>query len=99
MSITVNPTNNRVNGWVYDANGNVTQQGSFFGSYDVENRLSEATKNGSVRYGYRADNRRIYESRRGTENAGGDANRRVCDVLARGSADVPVQDGVGYDAE
>ena len=88
MNITVNPTNNRVNGWTYEANGNVTQQGSFSGSYDVENRLSEASKNGAVRYGYRADNRRIYESKRGTENAGGDtieefvtywdAGRRMC---------------------
>ena len=71
MSVTVNGLTNRMNGWTYDANGNVTQNGGFSGTYDIENRWVEATKNSSIAYGYGADNRRIYESKRGAMASNG----------------------------
>jgi hypothetical protein len=72
MNVTVNPATNRVNGWSYNANGNVVAQGGFTGSYDVENRLLEATKNSTMLYGYGADNRRIYEVKRAQVFSNGD---------------------------
>ena len=63
MNVTVSPATNQVNGWIYDANGNVTAQSGFTGVYDIENRLLEATKNSSILYGYGADNRRIFGSK------------------------------------
>ncbi len=64
MNVTVNPAKNQVVGWTYDLNGNVTGMPGFTGSYDIENRLLEASKNSQILYGYGADNRRIYESKR-----------------------------------
>ena len=72
LGVTVNATNNRVTGWTYDTNGNVTAMPSFTGSYDIENRLLEASKNNAVLYGYGADNRRIFESKRGSVHSNGD---------------------------
>ena len=40
--------------------------------YDIENRLLEASKNDAVLYGYGADNRRIFESKRGSVHSNGD---------------------------
>ena len=72
MNVTVNPATNRLNGWTYDANGNVTVQSGFTGTYDVENRLLEASKNSTMLYGYGADNRRIWESKRTQVFSNGD---------------------------
>ena len=47
-------TNNHVNGFGYDANGNVTQMGSQTFTYDVENRLGG-------NYSYDASNRRVWD--------------------------------------
>lgn len=80
---------NRVNGWTYDANGNVTAMPggtAFNGVYDIENRLVEASRNAAVKYGYGADNRRIFESkrvggeqRRGYDRGSGDVVERTAD--------------------
>jgi YD repeat-containing protein len=72
LSVTVSAATNRVSGWTYDSNGNVTAMPGFTGTYDIENRLKEATKNSTILYGYGADNRRIYESNRAVVNSGGD---------------------------
>ncbi len=72
MNVTVNPATNRLNGWTYDANGNVTAQSGFTGTCDVENRLLEASKNSTMLYGYGADNRRIWESKRAQVFSNGD---------------------------
>ena len=55
-----------------DQRKNVTAQSGFTGVYDIENRLQEATKNSSILYGYGADNRRIYDSRRKQVYTNGD---------------------------
>ena len=58
MSITVNSATNRVIGWAFDDNGNVTGKPGFSGSYDVENRLQWGSgPGGEEYYGYDAGNR------------------------------------------
>jgi RHS repeat-associated protein len=71
MNITVDAAKNWVNGWTYDANGNVVGKPGFTGIYDVENRLKEATGVHAESYGYAADNRRVYKSRRMGAGSGG----------------------------
>ena len=77
ISVTVDPATNRINssGYLYDGAGNLTKmpKGSGYLNivYDVENRVLEAksgiccTADGE-RYGYAADNRRIYKNVIGT---------------------------------
>ena len=76
MNITVDPATNRVNGWTFDANGNVTAKPGFSGSYDVENRLQWGSgPGGEEYYGYGADNRRVYQSK--LVNAGSGATQEL----------------------
>ncbi|MCZ2149713.1 MAG: hypothetical protein LC126_18290, partial [Bryobacterales bacterium] len=64
MSIAVDGATNRVVGWGYDANGNVTYMPGSFTSmgYDVENRLVAASlwSGGGEQYGYGPDNKRVW---------------------------------------
>jgi RHS repeat-associated protein len=98
MSVTVSASTNRVSGWTYDSNGNVTAMPGFTGTYDIENRLKEATKNSTILYGYGADNRRIYESNRTVVNSGGDtineyvtywSGQRIGKYKVRWNSDAP----------
>ena len=64
MNVAVNPATNRVTGWTYDLNGNVTAKPAFSGSYDVENRLTWGSGPGGEEvYGYGPENRRLYQSK------------------------------------
>ena len=64
LSISVNPTNNQiqgVSGLSYDANGNQN-----VGTYDAENRLSTA---GGLQYAYDGQNERIWSWNGGTDGS------------------------------
>jgi YD repeat-containing protein len=62
-SVTINPANNRVStsGYVYDANGNLTQMPLVTMVYDVANRMVESNHSsaGTQRYSYNHANQRI----------------------------------------
>lgn len=60
FSLTLNSAKNQIANWVYDANGNVTSDGSRLYNYDVENRLVSTSSSGVV-YAYDVDNRRIFD--------------------------------------
>jgi YD repeat-containing protein len=69
-SLSINAATNRISssGYVYDSNGNVTTMpygaGSTTLSYDIENRVIQAVNtNGTERYGYGPDNRRVYQKK------------------------------------
>src|SRR6266849_6395698 len=58
MQIAVDPATNRIQvGVSYDANGNDLSNG---GSYDIENRLLQATVVQTIKYAYAAGNKRIW---------------------------------------
>ena len=59
-SLTVNGANNRVANWVYDANGNVANDGTRTYTYDVGNRLVSTSSSGQV-YGYDSANQRVFD--------------------------------------
>ncbi len=65
LSVNVNPATNRItgSGYGYDSNGNLTSMPNLAMSYDVENRLVEATRdyNGTIRYVYDPFGRRVWE--------------------------------------
>ena len=66
LHVTVNATNNRINGYVYDANGNLTSPpGLSSVSYDVENRMMGAAliSGGGESYAYGPDNTRVYKKK------------------------------------
>jgi RHS repeat-associated protein len=64
MSLTVNGATNRVTGWSYDANGNVTQGPLGTYAYDSVNRLTRAdTAWGYEEYGYAANNQRLWKTK------------------------------------
>ncbi len=60
-----NATTNRITtaGYQYDANGNLTAMPNAGMSYDIENRLAQATQtvNGTELYGYGLGNRRVWK--------------------------------------
>jgi RHS repeat-associated protein len=64
MSISVDGSTNRVNGYPYDANGNQLWTNTQTLSYDYENRIAwvDNRNNTGRMYGYDPDNRRVYES-------------------------------------
>jgi RHS repeat-associated protein len=67
MSLVVNGATNRVAGWTYDANGNVTQSPQGWYSYDAANRLVWAqSAAGTEAYGYAGNNQRVWKKRDGT---------------------------------
>ena len=57
MTISIDQTTNRAGG-TFDANGNLTNNGTFAMTYDVENRMLAA---GSDNYDYAPDNKRVYK--------------------------------------
>ncbi len=72
-SLAINPATNRISstGYVYDANGNLTTMpsgtSSLTLSYDVENRLAQAsTTSMTNRFGYDLDNRQVYTNTLGS---------------------------------
>lgn len=57
---------NRINGYTYDANGNMTTPpGLTTASYDVENRMTTASpaSGGTEYYVYGPDNQRVYKKK------------------------------------
>ncbi len=64
--MNVNPANNRIttSGYSYDANGNLTAMPMLTLSYDIENRLKQATHsvNGTDQYAYDPSNRRVWKN-------------------------------------
>jgi len=70
MSVTVDPTTNRISGQGYDANGNGLGAYPMYLGYDVENRVSVAGQYNTpqVLYAYDSGNRRVW---RGTVNSSG----------------------------
>jgi RHS repeat-associated protein len=65
-SWAVDAATNRLSGSgiAYDANGNLTQNGSLYMSYDVDNRLASVNA-GSEYYGYAPDNKRVWKKKPG----------------------------------
>lgn len=61
-SFTVDPSTNRLNGLSYDSNGNQLPTAS--STFDIENRLT-LYQTGGERYGYTADNRRVWKYKPG----------------------------------
>jgi RHS repeat-associated protein len=65
LSVNVNPATNRITtgGYGYDANGNLTSMPMLTMSYNVENRLVQATDttNGTDQYGYDPAGRRVWK--------------------------------------
>ena len=63
MSVGVDPATNHMVGYAYDANGNLTSMPLVTMSYDVENRLVQATHsyNGTDQYVYDPANRRVWK--------------------------------------
>jgi RHS repeat-associated protein len=63
--VTVNPATNRIttSGYGYDSNGNLTSMPLLTLSYDIENRLVQATSslNGTERYVYDPGNQRVWK--------------------------------------
>ena len=57
MTMSIDQTTNRAGG-TFDANGNLTNNGTFAMTYDVENRMLAA---GSDNYDYAPDNKRVYK--------------------------------------
>ena len=51
---------NRIVGQIYDSNGNQTNGG--YWHYDIENRLTSLTNNGTQDYAYGAGNQRVYHA-------------------------------------
>lgn len=72
LAVNVDGNTNRIitGGYAYDANGNLTAMPLLTLSYDVENRLAEATHSsmGTDRYGYDAANRRVWKRQEGSFN-------------------------------
>jgi RHS repeat-associated protein len=69
-SVAISASTNRITttGYGYDSNGNMTTMpygsGSMTLSYDVDNRMKQAVNtNGTEKYAYNAENRRVYEKR------------------------------------
>jgi len=67
LSVTVNAATNRITtgGYSYDANGNLTAMPLLTLSYDVENRVVQAThsSNGTDKYVYDPSNQRIWKKK------------------------------------
>jgi len=64
VSLSINPANNRItsSGYTYDANGNLTAMPGQTFTYDVENRLVQASgSSGTEKYGYDPFNRRMWK--------------------------------------
>src|SRR5581483_1362567 len=59
LSVNVNPSTNRITGYIYDANGNITQ-GQVGMAYDVENRVMNIN-GGFPYYGYDHRNQRVWQ--------------------------------------
>ncbi|MEJ2082306.1 MAG: RHS repeat-associated core domain-containing protein [Acidobacteriota bacterium] len=55
----ISPTTNRVNGWTYDAAGNVTNDGSHTYQYDAENRLIKIDGGSTAQYAYGPQGERV----------------------------------------
>ncbi|MBL8235400.1 MAG: hypothetical protein JNL98_43295, partial [Bryobacterales bacterium] len=71
MSVSINPANNRVNGYTYDANGNATVlPATFTLGYDVENRMVSNILGGggSETYGYGPDGKRVWRNTAAGQN-------------------------------
>jgi len=71
MSVSINPANNRVNGYTYDANGNATVlPATFTLGYDVENRMVSNVLGGggSETYGYGPDGKRVWRNTAAGQN-------------------------------
>ena len=64
LSVSVDPTTNRIQSVAgYDANGNMTGYAGDLYSYDLRNRMTQASVSGvgTVAYGYDTTNHRIYK--------------------------------------
>jgi RHS repeat-associated protein len=63
ISYTYGTSDNRLSGFSYDANGNITGDGTFTYTYDSEDRLVQVTNGADViTYGYDGDGRRISQT-------------------------------------
>jgi len=71
LSVNVNPATNRITtgGYSYDANGNLTAMPLLTMSYDVENRLAQATSSldGADQYVYDPQGRRVWKNQTGSQ--------------------------------
>ena len=63
LHVTVNPANNRINGYSYDTTGNLLGTGQFLATYDVQNRMATyaPTSGGTEYYSYGPDNMRVWK--------------------------------------
>lgn len=82
LSVTVNPANNQiqgVSGLTYDANGNTSIGGSgSYMSFDAENRLAGIfSSSTAMRYGYDAQNKRIWSGTGAVDAYGNPTNYTV----------------------
>jgi len=57
-----NGGNNRADGWSYDADGNLLNDGAHTYQYDVENRLTSVDGGATASYVYDAEGRRVHEN-------------------------------------
>jgi len=62
QSLGFTGANNRVDGWSYDANGNLLNDGTHSYTYDAENRLISVDGGATASYVYDAEGRRVHES-------------------------------------
>jgi len=63
ITYTYGSSDNRLNGYSHDANGNMIDDGTFTYTYDSENRLIQVTNGADViTYGYDGDGRRISQT-------------------------------------
>jgi RHS repeat-associated protein len=64
LSVSFSASNNRMDGYSYDASGNLLNDGTTAYTYDGESRITSATNSiaGVTNYSYRADGRRVRKS-------------------------------------
>ena len=64
-SFSIDAATNRITGFSYDANGNMTAGGGYTGaSFDIENRMVSVTGSGGTEtYGYIASNKRFWKKK------------------------------------
>ncbi len=60
-TLSISSTSNRVNGWTYDAAGNVTNDGTHTYQYDAENRLIKIDGGSTAQYAYGPQGERVWK--------------------------------------
>jgi YD repeat-containing protein len=90
LHVTVNAATNRITGYTYDSNGNLTAiPSSMTATFDIENRMVSGTdSNGTVTYVYGPDNERVWygNTTTGTAVYYGAKGEKLGEIPASGSA-------------